>query len=151
MRQEDSNARIQTLEDIEAIRKLKCQYWRCLDRKLWGELAECFARGATADYGPRLRFRGRKAIVGFLKKSLGPDSVTTFHMGHNAEIETTDQGKARGRWVLNDFFIMQPGTKRRGWGFYDDEYVKEDGRWSMNSTKLTTLFEEWEPPRGRKE
>jgi hypothetical protein len=151
MGQADLKARMQTLEDIESIKRLKCKYWRCLDRKLWRELTECFARGATADYGPRLRFRGRKAIVAFLKQSLGPDSVTTFHMGHNAEIEVTGEDRARGRWVLNDFFIMQPTTKRRGWGFYDDEYIKEDGRWKKKRTKMTTLFEEWEPPRGRKE
>jgi len=151
MKQADLEARIRTLEDIEEIKRLKCRYWRCLDRKLWAEMEECFARRATADYGPSFRFRGRKSIVAFLRQFLGRDSVTTFHMGHNAEIEMTGEGRARGRWVLNDFFIVEPGTKRRGWGFYDDEYVKEDGQWKKKSTRLTTQFEEWEPPRGGKE
>jgi hypothetical protein len=119
MGQADLKARMQTLEDIESIRRLKSKYWRCLDRKLWRELSECFARGATADYGPRLQFKGRKAIVDFLKQSL-------------------------------DYFILQPSTRRRGWGFYDDEYVKEDGRWKKKSTKMTTVLEEWEPPRKQK-
>lgn len=150
MGQADLKARMQTLEDIESIRRLKSKYWRCLDRKLWRELSQCFAGGATADYGPRLQFKGRKAIVDFLKQSLGPDAVTTFHMGHNAEIEITGDGEARGRWVLNDYFILQPSTRRRGWGFYDDEYVKEDGMWKKKSTKMTTVLEEWEPPRKQK-
>ena len=68
-------ARIKTLEDIEAIKRLKCKYWRCLDRKLWNELAECFTEDAVADYGPRRKCQGRKAIIQFLKQSLGQESA----------------------------------------------------------------------------
>ncbi len=39
----DLEARIRRLEDIGAIERLKYRYWRCLDLKLWDELA-----GATA-------------------------------------------------------------------------------------------------------
>ena len=39
--------RIQALEDVEAIKRLKHRYWRCLDLKLWDELAGCFAPDAS--------------------------------------------------------------------------------------------------------
>ncbi|MBN2099971.1 MAG: nuclear transport factor 2 family protein, partial [Dehalococcoidia bacterium] len=47
----DIEARVRRLEDIEAIKKLKARYWRCVDRKLWAEMAEVFTEEATADYG----------------------------------------------------------------------------------------------------
>jgi len=43
-------ARIRRLEDIEAIRRLKYKYFRCLDSKLWDEFAECFTEDATTSY-----------------------------------------------------------------------------------------------------
>ncbi|MBM4463483.1 MAG: nuclear transport factor 2 family protein [Chloroflexi bacterium] len=136
-------ARIRVLEDIEAIKGLKAKYWRCVDRKLWKDLADVFAPSATADYGPNLQFEGRKAIIQFLKDSLGADSTITVHGGHNAEIEITGKTSARGIWALNDIVVMQPNMKRIGWGYYEDEYVKVKGQWKKKSTKMTTVLEEW--------
>jgi bile-acid 7alpha-dehydratase len=136
-------ARIRVLEDIEAIKRLKAKYWRCVDRKLWSELEDVFGKDATADYGPNLQFKGRKAILGFLKDSLGADSTITIHGGHNAEIEITGETSARAIWALNDIIVMQPNTKRIGWGYYEDEYVKVKGQWRKKSTKITTVLEEW--------
>jgi hypothetical protein len=136
-------ARIKVLEEIEAIKKLKAKYWRCCDKKLWNELEECFTEDATADYFPNLHFEGRKAIIQFLKDSLGPDHMITAHGGHNAEIEITSDTTARGIWALNDLVIIQPGTRMRGYGHYEDEYVKENGQWKKKSTKQTRILEEW--------
>lgn len=135
--------RIRVLEDIEAIKKLKAKYWRCCDKKLWDELEECFTKDATADYGPNLKFNGREEIMKFLKDSLGPDFMITAHGGHSPEIEITSETTAKGIWVLNDLVIIQPGTRMRGYGHYEDEYVKENGQWKKKSTKQTRILEEW--------
>ena len=78
-------ARLRALEDIEAIKRLKHRYWRCLDFKRWEELAECFTPDATADYGDgRYRFAGREAIMDFLRRSLGAEtgSIGIHHGAH---------------------------------------------------------------------
>ena len=137
-------ARVRRLEDIEAIKKLKAKYWRCVDRKLWDEMNQVFTEEATADYGPKSKLKGRQAIVQFLKSSLGADSVITSHVGQRPEIELTSESTATGMWWLNDYIVMQPNTRRRGYAFYEDEYVKEDSQWKMKSTKLVTLLEEWD-------
>ena len=134
---------ITVLQDIEAIKKLKAKYWRCVDKKLWSELEEVFAEDATADYGPDLQFQGRKAIMQFLKDSLGAESMQTAHGGHNPEIEITGDTTARGIWALQDYLIMAPNNKMVGLGHYEDEYVKINGQWKKKSTKITRLFEEW--------
>lgn len=141
---EEIEARVRRLEDLEAIKKLKAKYWRCIDRKLWDELAECFTEDAVADYGPDIKLKGREAIVDFLKGSLGAAKVVTSHVGQRPEIELTSDSTATGTWWLNDFIVMQPNVKRRGYAFYEDEYVKSDGKWKKKSTKLTNLLEEWD-------
>jgi len=137
-------ARVRKLEDIEAIKKLKAKYWRCVDRKLWEELAEVFTEEATADYGPDIKLKGRPAIVQFLKSSLGADTVITSHVGQRPEIELTGESTATGIWWLNDYIVMQPNIRRRGYALYEDEYVKENGKWKKKSTKVVTLLEEWD-------
>ncbi len=94
----DLGARIQRLEDIAAIERLKYRYWRCLDLKLWDGLAGCFTDQATADYGEgRYRFAGAEAILRFLRESLGRESGSvTVHHGHHPEIELTSATAARG-------------------------------------------------------
>ncbi|MBA7474868.1 Bile acid 7-alpha dehydratase [subsurface metagenome] len=139
----DLETQIRVLGDIEAIKKLKAKYWRCIDKKLWDELEDCFVEDAVADYGKNLNFQGRKAIIQFLKDNLGSDSVITVHQGHNPEIEITSDTTARGIWALHDYLVFQPNITINGWGHYEDEYVKQNGEWKKKSIKETRLREEW--------
>ena len=139
----DLETQIRVLGDIEAIKKLKAKYWRCIDKKLWDELEDCFVEYAVADYGKNLNFQGRKAIIQFLKDNLGSDSVITVHQGHNPEIEITSDTTARGIWALHDYLVFQPNITINGWGHYEDEYVKQNGEWKKKSIKETRLREEW--------
>jgi len=47
------------------------------------------------------------------------------HVGQRPEIELTSESTATGMWWLNDYIVMQPNVRRRGYAFYEDEYVKE--------------------------
>ena len=52
------------LQEIEAIKRLKYRYLRCLDCKLWDELKQCFIPEATAAYsGGKYSFETRDEIV----------------------------------------------------------------------------------------
>jgi len=42
---------VRELVEIEAIKRLKYKYLRCIDQKRWDELAETFTEGATCSYG----------------------------------------------------------------------------------------------------
>lgn len=138
----DLEARVRALEDIEAIKNLKARYWRCIDLKLWEAMAGVFTEDAAADYGPDRKLKGRQAIVGFLKSSLGADSVFSHHIGQRPEIELTGEATARGAWWLCDYIVMPPNVRRRGYAYYEDEYLKQDRRWRVSSTRLVTLLEE---------
>jgi hypothetical protein len=63
---------------LEEIRQVKYRYLRCVDLKLWDDLAEVFTADATVDYGTMvygqpLTLAGRDEIVAFLRDKLGPD------------------------------------------------------------------------------
>ena len=139
--------RLRALEDIEAIKRLKYRYWRCLDLKLWDELAGCFTEDATVDYGGGTYcFRGRDDIMRFLRESLGRETgALGFHHGHHPEIDLTSESSARGTWAL-DNYLFNAGRKRgvRIAAYYHDEYVKVAGVWKIAHTGYTYVFrEEW--------
>jgi hypothetical protein len=139
--------RIKALEDLEAIKRLKHRYFRCLDLKLWDEMAECFTPDATVDYGDgAYRFAGVDAIVRFLRESLGRETgALGHHHGHHPEIDLTGETTARGVWAL-DNYLFNAARKRgvRIAAYYRDEYVKRDGTWRIRHTGYTSVFhEEW--------
>ena len=139
----DLERRIQALEDVEAIKKLKARYWYAVDTRQWDELATCFAGDAVFDV-PRLgRMEGGALIVKVLKRAMR--NVTTAHQGHNPEIEVTGDATARGRWALNDRVRLPDGGSLNGCGHYDEEYVKENGSWKIRKSRLTYVFQEASP------
>lgn len=141
----DLEARLRALEEIEAIKRLKHRYLRCLDLKLWDELAECFTPDAVTDYSDgQLHFEGVDAIMAFLKSGLGQQtSIIGIHHCHHPEIELTSETTARGRWALHNYLI----NKQDRWGmrigaYYNDEYVKVNGEWKIKYTGYVRIFQE---------
>src|SRR5580700_1252307 len=84
---------------LEEIRQVKYRYLRCVDLKLWDEMADVFTAEATADYGTHavrgsLSLRGRDAILAYLRENLGPSIITVHRCGHGLP------GRDQGRGVL---------------------------------------------------
>ena len=131
-------------EAIEAIKRLKYRYLRCLDQKDWDELASCFTPDATSAYsGGKYSFEGRDAIMEFLKKAMGADSFLSSHTVHHPEIELTSDVTASGIWALRDEVIeTRADIVIRGAAFYRDEYARVDGEWKIRSTGYERTYEE---------
>jgi uncharacterized protein (TIGR02246 family) len=139
------------LQELEAIKRLKYRYLRCLDQKLWDELADCFTEDARSSYGGgRYAFEGRDAILEFLRKAMGAPSFLSSHRVHHPEIELTGPASATGVWALEDTVIeTRAGITIRGAAFYTDEYVKQDGAWRIRFTGYKRTYEEVESRRDR--
>jgi len=136
------------LEAIEAIKRLKYRYMRCLDQKLWDEIGECFTEDATAAYsGGKYAYRGREAIVGFLSKAMGAESFLSCHRVSHPEIDVAGDGAtARGTWALEDTVIeTRWGITIRGAAFYEDEYVRTPEGWKIRHTGYKRTYEEIQP------
>ncbi len=134
------------LREIEAIRRLKYKYMRCLDLKRWDEMRDCFTEGATAAYsGGKYSFQGRDEIIAFFRDSMGPEMITSHHV-HHPEIELLSETRATGTWALEDTVIhTTQDFTLRGAAFYRDEYAKEGGHWKIAHTGYERIFEEMHP------
>ncbi len=132
---------------IEQIRRLKHRHLRCIDLKRWDDLADTFTPDATADYGTLLyrgrplKLTGRDEIIAFLRKSLGPDIITT-HFASQPEIDV-DGAAATGTWCFEDTVIATAyRLVIKGAAFYEDSYVRgEDGEWRIAHTGYERTYE----------
>ena len=134
------------LHELEAIKRLKYKYLRCLDQKRWEELAECFTEDARSSYGGgRYAFAGRDEILAFLRRAMGAPTFLSSHRAHHLEIEFQGPTEATGTWALEDTVIeTRAGITIRGAAFYEDEYVKQDGAWRIRFTGYKRTYEEIE-------
>ena len=135
------------LVEIEQIKRLKYRYARCLDLKLWDELAGCFTDDAVAEYsGGGYTYEGRDAILDFLRRSMGAETFHSSHKMHHPEIDLTGPDTAVGVWALDDVVVMTDFELTiRGCSFYNDEYVKQAGVWRIKHTGYKRVFEEMQP------
>lgn len=132
------------LVEIELIKQVKYKYMRCVDQKLWDEIAECFTQTATAAYsGGKYAYEGRDAIIAFLRKGMDSETFHSSHRVHHPEIELLAAERARGVWALEDTVVdTQWDIIIRGAAFYTDDYVKRDGRWLIQHTGYRRSYEE---------
>ena len=137
------------LVEHEAIKRLKYKYLRCLDQKRWDEMRECFTEDAVAAYsGGKYAYDGRDAILEFLRRAMGAETLLSSHRVHHPEIELRSPSEATGTWALEDVVIEEKwGVTIRGAAFYEDEYVKRAGRWWIQRTGYRRTFEQWQPRR----
>lgn len=134
------------LQTLEEIRQVKYKYLRCVDQKLWDEIADVFTPDATVDYGTQvygkpLKIAGRDEIVAFLRAKMGPD-IISVHSAGQPEI-TVDGDSATGTWRFEDTVIS---TEHRiviaGAAYYVDTYERgADGAWRISRTGYVRIYE----------
>ncbi len=135
------NARVQALEDREAIRTLWAEYGRTLDARDFAAFAQLFARDAEFVGGPGSPAKGRDAIGAFLEKAIGtnyPNSKgRNFHLYFNESIDL--QGD-RGTGMSKGGFVMAASDNTKAdfllLATYRDEFVREDGRWKFKRREV---------------
>ena len=146
---------IDSLADVEQIKKLKAAYFRCMDLKLWDELEGLFTPDAMFDVRGALQMpkpeeeyeepiiQGAAAIREFI--SAGLTTLTSVHCGYMPEIEILTECTARGTWPMQDLLIAPPGSpfsRFQGWGHYWETYSKQEGRWQIATLRLRRLYVE---------
>ncbi len=147
---QDLQKRIQVLEDIEAIKRLKHQYCYLVDAAIngdaakWDELLAHFSDDAWGDYGMLGIYKGKAAMAKFFKEFV-PNELLSFsaHMVANPIIDVNGH-TATGSW-----YVLVPCTlksaDRAMWikARYEEEYVKVNGEWKWQS--ITARFDFFTP------
>jgi hypothetical protein len=153
-------ARVQVLEDIEAIRKLKATYCYLCDAGLEDErnrnqLIAHFTDNAKVDFGmgPASTFEGKAGLEIFFGQVVPSGVSFCMHMVHNPIIDVTGD-RATGKWYY-EAPTTDASTNRAQWmaGTYEEEYVRENGEWKFASIKtkwkyISPYDEGWAKNRG---
>jgi hypothetical protein len=146
-----------SLRFAEEIRELKARYFRLMDTKRWEDYATLFLDdslfdvteafkdpGGTDGSGLEAAVRepivGRDAIVAYVSRGLDT-RVRSFHVGFMPEIEILSETRARAVWAMEDrvWLADGPTSMMHGWGHYHETYTRRDGRWHIQTLKITRL------------
>jgi uncharacterized protein (TIGR02246 family) len=133
-------ARVQTLEDRDAIRALLVAYATTLDNrdfdgfeKLWAKDAEFSGGAGNTAKGP---LAIRDLLRGLLGKNAAPTPGRDFHLVMNQTVAVTGDtatGFSRGTWVTTNAESRLQVTIIAN---YYDQFVKEDGRWKFKRHQI---------------
>ena len=140
---EDLERRIQTLEDIEEIKRLKHRYCAACDNNFDADaIASLFTENAVWDGGNFGKLEGREAIRSFFQNA-SKNMPFAIHMVLNPIIEVNGD-TAKGTWYLFQTCTFAEGD-RAIWGSarYDEEYVRVNGKWMFKHLTLSSHF--WTP------
>jgi SnoaL-like domain len=134
--------KVQMLDDLEAIKRLKHQYCAyCDDNYNPDGIAALFVEDAVWDGGEFGRHVGREAIRNFFR---GAPKVMSFaaHQVMNPIINIEGEN-ASGEWKLLQPCTLQTNDGPRAmWlaAIYHDEYVKTPDGWKFKNLKVDMLF-----------
>ena len=142
---EDLARRIQLLEDQEAIRDLGNAYHALGCERDSKAMAELFTEDAQVDYGEWGLCKGRAEIEHMIWKAIADDAWVPYtkQFIQNFRLVVNPDGKTgTGRRYLFSTVVCQ-GRSTVCNARFDDEYVKRDGTWLFQTTKVEVYF--WTP------
>lgn len=135
------------LVDREKIRTLKAEYCRFLDTKQWERLRELFLSEATFEgFGSAPTGSTVDRFIAGAGARL--QEALTVHHCHMAEIAFDGTERARAVWAMVDVVefldgrepVEAPGHRGfTGFGHYEDEYRRVDGRWYFARKRLSRI------------
>lgn len=132
------------MSDIDDVKQVKYRYLRALDTKNWDEFADTLTEDVVADYGQSLgeslHFTDRAALVDYLRRSLGPETITEHHVSH-PEI-TVAGDRATATWYLQDRVIAPAfNFMLIGAAFYHDTYRHTSDGWKISGTGYDRTYD----------
>ena len=150
---EELQGRIEKLDAVKKIEKLQRIYGYYWDYSEWDMIVDLFADDAEsveiADHGVYIGKEGVQRFYIDLMKG-GPEGVTrpgwmSINMQLQGVITVADDGQsAKGRWYGfgASAFTSEGGGVNPGWmnGVYENEYIKEDGRWKIKKVHWCMTF-----------
>jgi hypothetical protein len=138
------------LQDKDEIQQLQFAYGFLLDNRMFREIADLFAdHGAWIEIGGRGRYCGKERIHRFLLEVLGggrwgllKDEVINHVQQQMIINVANDRQRAQARARAEVQGNSPPGTPTflLADGIYENEYVREDGKWKILSIRVTMTF-----------
>ncbi len=138
------------LEDKNEIERLQYSYGYFIDNRMFREMADLFAdEGAWIEIGERGRYHGKENIHRFLSEVLGGGrwgmarNEVISHVQQQLLITVDDdrtRARARARAEIQGNSPPDTPTFLFADGIYENDYVKEGGRWKIQGLRVTMTF-----------
>jgi hypothetical protein len=143
-------AQLGVLQDKAEIERLQYAYGFFIDNRMFREMADLFAEeGAWIEIGGRGRYHGKERIHRFLHEVIGEgrwglarDEVINHVQQQLLITVDPDRRHARARARAEVQGNSPPGTPHflLADGIYENEYVREGGRWKILGLSVTMTF-----------
>jgi hypothetical protein len=145
-------ARLQKLEDIEAIRKLQYAYGYYIQHWQEEELINLFSKTACIYMGKGGLYQGEQEIRMFFnfsnhyntKAKKAPPEYLHQLMPLSGIIDVEIDGKTgKGRWYGFGVYAIPTEKKVQslfGTGIWENEFIKEDGVWKFSRLSYSLTF-----------
>lgn len=144
--------RCRELQDVEEIKKLQRIYGYYVERGQLDQLVELFSDSPDVAYGPsysvtvgkdnlRGNFSAESAFWAF--GGTKPDDYLHITAPVSGVVDVDEDGKtAKGRWYALMYLCnASPGGGAvLGVGMYENEYIKEDGKWKILRLQFDDIF-----------
>lgn len=130
--------RVQELEDREAIQTLRFRYHECVNEKRPDAMGDLFSSAAEIDFAHLGTAQGRDKIVAFFQKGLSELVPFVKQFIHNHIVQVNGSSGTGLSYLLAT--PVYKGESYMVAARFDDEYIKENGRWYFKKVKLTPYF-----------
>jgi hypothetical protein len=137
--------RLERIKAYDAIEKLESSYGYYLDKNLWNQLADLFAKDGTMELAQRGVYVGQDHIRAFLPAFGGPEGPKVNRLGNHLNLQPVitvapDGTSAKVRVRLLQ--MMGEAGRSAGWGgaVYENEAVKEGGVWKFKAVHAYNTY-----------
>ena len=142
----ESQQRLERVEAYEELENLESAYGYYLDKNLWNDLADLFARDGSMELAQRGVYRGQEHVRAFLFKVFGrgKEGPVAGRLGNHLQLQPVIDVAADGRTAKIRVRMLQQMTlgsrASLGGAVYENEAVKEDGVWRFKTVHTYNTF-----------
>jgi len=131
----DKDEQLQFLMDTEEIRNLARRYAHSVWQNDGAAAADLFVEEGVMDTQERPPIEGRAAIRETYVETFATSDFRPFVHNHVLDI----RGDVATGTCYLDLKATVEGKLMVGWGYYDDDYVREQGRWYFKRRRLNMV------------
>jgi hypothetical protein len=136
---QDIEKRLQTLEDLEEIRRLHHNYFYQLNNKQYDDLIATFADDGWLNIWKHGIRKGKVEITKFVKTDIAKINAGSVAHFVVEPVITVEGDRAKSYWMVYMLFSDPVTGLPSKWiqGRHDAEYVKINGKWKFYSVTFT--------------
>ncbi|MFD6663344.1 nuclear transport factor 2 family protein [Micromonospora chalcea] len=137
-------ARIDKLNSEDAVRNLQHAYGYYVDRRMWSDVVDLFANGATVSIDNVGTFRGAAGVRQAMER-MGPENLSQGILNERIQFDTIvdvhtsgTQATARG---IEFAMVGDANTRAASWeiSLFHNHFVKQGGLWKLKDMNITPL------------